>query len=146
LISVVFSEGPLAGELRELDRELTVGREDCDVQVDDHQISRRHLLLKPVGDVLHVEDLGSSNGTFVNGHRISEPVGAGDGDAIGVGTSELIVQVTAPPEPSMPHPVPAATGAVPSSGRPGPIWIVTALVEVTVILTALGFLVYYAVG
>jgi pSer/pThr/pTyr-binding forkhead associated (FHA) protein len=145
LISVVFSEGPQAGERREVDRELTVGREGADIQVNDHQVSRNHLLLKPVGDVLHVEDLGSSNGTEVNGYKISEPVGAGDGDAIGVGTSELIVQVTAPPEPAMPHPTPVPAGAVPS-GRPGPVWLVTGVVEVTVILTALGFLVYYAVG
>jgi predicted component of type VI protein secretion system len=141
----MFSEGPLAGELREVDRELTFGREG-DVVVNDHQVSRRHMLLKPVGDALHVEDLGSSNGTFVNGHAVTEPAGASDGDAIRIGTSEMVVQVTAPQPPAMPHPAPAAVGGVPSDGRPGPIWIVAGVLEVTVILTALGFLAYYALG
>ena len=140
----MFSEGPLAGELRELHGELTMGRGEGDIVLNDHQVSRRHLLLRPVGDVLHVEDLGSSNGTFVNGHRITGPVSAGNGDAINIGTSELVVQVTTPPEPTMPAPVPAPAGAVPSSGRPGPAWLVVGGVEVTVILTALAFLVYYA--
>jgi pSer/pThr/pTyr-binding forkhead associated (FHA) protein len=146
LISVVFSEGPLAGERRDLDRELTFGREDCDVVIADHQVSRRHMLLKPVGDVLHVEDLGSSNGTFVNGYPITEPVGASDGDAIRIGTSEAIVQVTAPPPPAMPHPAPAPSGGVPTSGRPSPAWIAVGVLEAAVILTALGFLVSYAAG
>jgi FHA domain len=95
--------------------------------------------------VLHVEDAGSSNGTFVNGHRITEAVSAGDGDAIRLGTSELVVQVTRPRDPSMPQPIPVAAGAGAAGGLPGAVWIVTGLVEITVILTALALLVYYAV-
>jgi pSer/pThr/pTyr-binding forkhead associated (FHA) protein len=141
LIAIVFSEGPLAGERIELDRDVTIGREDCDVTPNDHQVSRRHLALKPVGDDLHVEDLGSSNGTFVNGHRISESVSAGDGDVIRLGTSEAIVQVTKPRDPSLPAvPVPAT----PTGGLPGGFWIATGVVEIGLILTAATLLVYYA--
>jgi predicted component of type VI protein secretion system len=146
LVSVFFSEGPLAGELRQLDREQTFGREGCDVTINDHQVSRRHLLLRPVGDALHVEDLGSSNGTFVNGHRITQAVGAGGGDAIRIGTSELVVQVTtAPPPPSMPMPAVGGDGEASTGGWTAP-WIVTAVLEAALILTALGFLVSYALG
>jgi pSer/pThr/pTyr-binding forkhead associated (FHA) protein len=133
LVSVIFSEGPLAGELREIDRELTLGRADCDVTVDDHQVSRRHVVLKPAGDVLHVEDLGSSNGTFVNGHRISAPVSAGEGDVVTIGTSELIVRAAAPPP-------------APTEGPPSRAWIAAGVVEVAIILVALGTLVSYAAG
>jgi predicted component of type VI protein secretion system len=147
LISIVFSEGPLAGERRELDREMTLGRADCDVTVTDHEVSRRHLVLRPAGTKLLVEDLGSKNGTFVNGSRISEAVRVGDRDVIHLGTCELVVQVTAPRDPSAPHPVPAAAGApAATGGLPGAFWTVTGLVEISVILAAATFLVYYAVG
>lgn len=49
----------------------TVGRsKDAGLMIDDDQISRRHAQLKPLSDGLEVEDLGSSNGTFLNGQRL----------------------------------------------------------------------------
>ncbi|MDQ4049716.1 MAG: FHA domain-containing protein, partial [Actinomycetota bacterium] len=100
MVAVVFTEGPLAGERIALDREMTVGRADCDITLDDRQVSRRHLALRPADTELQVEDLGSSNGTFVNGRRIDETVSAGDGDVVQLGTSELIVQVGVPADPA----------------------------------------------
>ncbi len=135
----------MAGERVELDRELTVGREGCDVTVNDRQVSRRHVVLRPADEMLQVEDLGSKNGTFLNGDRITQPVSARDGDVIRLGTCELIVLVTPPREPSMPHPVPVAGSAGTAGGLPGAFWVVTGLVEIGVILTALTLLVYYAV-
>jgi predicted component of type VI protein secretion system len=150
LISIVFSEGPMAGERLELDREMTVGRVDCDLTLNDRQVSRRHVTLRPVGDQLHVEDLGSSNGTFVNEHRLAEAMSAGDGDVIRAGTSEMIVQVAAPAvaeaPPTVASPAPVALAAGPTTGGvPGGVWIATSLVEIALILTALTLLVYYAV-
>lgn len=49
----------------------TVGRsKDAGLVIDDDQISRRHAQLKPIPDGLEVEDMGSSNGTFLNGQRL----------------------------------------------------------------------------
>ncbi|MGD8227623.1 MAG: FHA domain-containing protein [Desulfobacteraceae bacterium] len=41
-----------------------------DVQIKDHYVSREHLLLRKVGDKILIRDLGSKNGTFVNGNQI----------------------------------------------------------------------------
>jgi pSer/pThr/pTyr-binding forkhead associated (FHA) protein len=130
VISVVFSEGPLAGELHELEGELTVGRAGCDLTVADHQVSRRHLRLVPAGEGVQVEDLGSANGTFLNGRQIAGPVVAGDGDAIAFGTSELVVRVAAPPGPP--------------DRRPSRAWAAVGVVEAAVIIAALAVLVSYA--
>ena len=42
-----------------------------DVQIQDKYVSREHLLLRKLGDKILVRDLGSKNGTFVNGNQIS---------------------------------------------------------------------------
>ncbi len=157
MVAIVFSGGPLAGQRLELERELTVGRSDCDVTLDDPEVSRRHLVLRPVGADLHVEDLGSTNGTLVNGHRIADTVSVVDGSVIRVGASELIVEITTPaqaPAATMPKavvPTPATLAGAPVAtvpaavgGLPGWFWIATELLSVAVILIGLVVLVYYA--
>lgn len=42
----------------------------CDISVPADEISRRHALVKPTPDGLSVEDLGSSNGTYINNKRV----------------------------------------------------------------------------
>ena len=67
--------GPSFGELFALPpgRDLTVGRrEDADVPLRDDGISRRHALVRVEGDTATVRDLGSVNGTWVNGKRLPE--------------------------------------------------------------------------
>ena len=50
---------------------VTIGRQqDCDIAVASEEISRRHAMVKPTPDGLMVEDLGSANGTFINGKRV----------------------------------------------------------------------------
>lgn len=53
---------------------LEVGRDCAGVLLDDPGVSRRHLLLRPDGDRVVVEDLGSTNGTTVDGERVDGPV------------------------------------------------------------------------
>lgn len=50
---------------------VVIGRQhDCDIAVASEEISRRHAQVKPTPDGLLVEDLGSANGTFINGKRV----------------------------------------------------------------------------
>jgi pSer/pThr/pTyr-binding forkhead associated (FHA) protein len=68
---------------------------------DDIEISRRHARISrtPSGQYA-IEDLGSTNGTLVNGRRISAPEPLAVGDTIEVGCTTLVVQVTMPPAPA----------------------------------------------
>lgn len=76
----------------------TIGREaGNDLVLDDVGMSRRHALLTNCGGVVQVADCGSSNGTFVNGRRISGPTDLRDGDVIEVGDGcEITVNLSAP--------------------------------------------------
>lgn len=50
---------------------MTIGRSaECDIAIPVEEISRRHALVKPNVDGLQVEDLGSSNGTYINNKRV----------------------------------------------------------------------------
>jgi ABC transport system ATP-binding/permease protein len=58
-------------ELRPLQDALTIGRDPRnDLVLDDPRVSRRHALLRRVGDSFRIEDLGSTNGSFLNGRRV----------------------------------------------------------------------------
>jgi ABC transport system ATP-binding/permease protein len=58
----------------------------CDQVLDYPMVSARHARLRRHGAALVLEDLGSSNGTFVNGRRVRKPVVVRAGDVIGLGT------------------------------------------------------------
>ena len=69
---------------------MTVGRDsDCDRVIDFPMISSRHARFVRAGAVLLVEDLRSSNGTFVNGQRIEVSTAVRPGDLIGLGSYVL---------------------------------------------------------
>jgi pSer/pThr/pTyr-binding forkhead associated (FHA) protein len=66
-----------------------IGRSrECDVRVDDANVSRRHAEIRKDGDDYWVADLGSTNGTELNGRRV-ERSRLADGDRISVGSSDL---------------------------------------------------------
>jgi hypothetical protein len=76
---------------------MSVGRgSDCDVVLADAHASRKHVRLEVRGGVFVLTDLGSTNGTLVNGHRVREVV-LGVGDRIELGQSTLrVVQPETP--------------------------------------------------
>ena len=96
-IPLLFAQaGPLAGSRWNLDGNLLIGRDvGCDIHIDDRQISRRHATLTLIenGGYL-LTDLNSKNGTFVNGHRISEPVLIHDGDVIKIALIQDLVLIS----------------------------------------------------
>ena len=90
--SLLMKEGPLAGKRYTVDAELVIGRVNADLTIDDPQISRRHALIRPSGPELEVEDLGSLNGTWLNGKRITVPRRLEPGDEIRIGKSAIAVE------------------------------------------------------
>jgi hypothetical protein len=69
-----------------------IGRSpECELVLRDSRVSRRHARLAPRDGVLVLTDLGSTNGTRVNGHRISEVV-LGAGDRIAIGDTTLLIE------------------------------------------------------
>jgi len=71
-------------------------REDCDLRIPLGDVSRKHCRFIADNDVLKIEDLGSSNGTFHNGVRIQEAV-INAGDNVQVGPVMFVVQINGVP-------------------------------------------------
>ncbi len=70
----------------------TIGRElDCRIILAEPAISRRHAQIAVDGNVLILVDLGSTNGTFVNGTRVTSSRILQGGDRVRLGTVEFIV-------------------------------------------------------
>ena len=71
---------------------MTIGRaRDNDLVLNDTRASRHHARLQARSGSLVLTDLDSTNGTLVNGGRVSEVV-LGDGDRIEIGDSILVVE------------------------------------------------------
>ncbi len=81
---IVMRSGPIPGSSFYLERtEVTLGRDlSNDIPVPDQEISRRHARFLTRTDGVYIEDLGSTNGTFLNGVRISSPQRLNNGDLI----------------------------------------------------------------
>ena len=72
---------------------VTIGRSrDCDVTLDDANVSRRHAEVRREGGTWVVADLGSTNGVKVNGHRVSQQP-LQPGDEITLGLERLVFEV-----------------------------------------------------
>ncbi len=73
-------------------RRVVIGRsKDCDIQVADPNVSRRHAEVRQEGAAHWVVDLGSTNGTEVNGRRLKRAK-LRPGDTITVGSTELVFE------------------------------------------------------
>ena len=109
--ALVVRNGPLAGLRFEIDEELSVGRQDADLVIDNDQVSRRHAIVRETPSGLSIEDIGSLNGTAVNGSRIDRPTSLSAGDMIEIGAVRIEVVVQAEPRRSTrDRPTAAASG------------------------------------
>ena len=93
---LIVRSGPRSGERIELVGELVVGRENADLTVHDEEVSRRHLAVRPHEDGVELEDLGSTNGTFVDGARLAAVVVVSSGARVTLGETELEIEVDEP--------------------------------------------------
>jgi pSer/pThr/pTyr-binding forkhead associated (FHA) protein len=100
-----------------LSREMTVigRRQDCDLMIPLGEISRKHCRIIKEADTLRIEDLGSSNGTYLNGKRIQEAV-LSAGDTVQVGPVVFVLQIDGDPADDDIRPFAAAGGAAVAAG------------------------------
>ena len=85
-----------AGKTHRLDAgECLLGRRlDCHICIPDQRISRRHARIRKEGDGYALEDLGSCNGTFVNGRRIQGTSKLRHGDELEIGASRFRIDLS----------------------------------------------------
>jgi hypothetical protein len=90
-------QGPRPNLIFDLDQDsYTIGREaGNEIVIEDPQVSRRHATLTRQGPTYLLEDIGSTNGTYVNGKRVTAPVLLSNGDMIGLADT-IVLAVQAP--------------------------------------------------
>lgn len=82
---LIAQTGPLNGQRWSIRSDLLIGRDPgCDIVIPDRQVSRQHARLQVTPEGVILEDLGSKNGTFVNGEPILGAVQLHDNDVIQV--------------------------------------------------------------
>jgi hypothetical protein len=89
-LRVKGAAGLRAGAAYDLSDGATLGRGDsADIRLQDTFASSAHARLTPQGDVIVLEDLGSTNGTYLNGEPLRGPQPLHVGDSIRIGDSEF---------------------------------------------------------
>ena len=73
-----------------------LGRDEADIHIDSPTVSRRHARIRISEGEAVLEDLGSKNGTFVNGERVSTVARLKDGDEVQIGSVVSRFRMTSP--------------------------------------------------
>jgi sigma-B regulation protein RsbU (phosphoserine phosphatase) len=104
MTSLVTIKGPIPGQRFALhgDSALIGRQEDAAIYLDSLAVSRQHARIHCHGGEYFIEDIGSSNGTFVNGRRISGPTLLTERDALQIGPYVLTLRADPPSSPSAP--------------------------------------------
>ncbi|HVE72750.1 MAG TPA: SpoIIE family protein phosphatase [Thermoanaerobaculia bacterium] len=80
---------PLQGE------SVSIGRaSDCTIPIKDRYLSRKHAEIVPVGSAWMLKDLGSANGTYLNGSRVERDEPLRTGDRIRLGDTEIVFETS----------------------------------------------------
>jgi FHA domain len=135
---LVVRRGPQPNQVYELNKDIiTVGRDITnDITINDPEVSRHHMRFTRGAGGFTLEDLGSTNGTFVNGQRLTGAKPLSNGDMIGLGETVTLgyemaraapaasvgsemPPTAANPIPRQPQPPPQASGQ-PSTPTPPP--------------------------
>ena len=92
---LIAQAGPLEGQRWKIRSELLLGRDpDCDIVIPMRQVSRHHARIFRGENGTMVEDLGSKNGTYINGHHVEEVVRLEEGDEIQVSLAQHFIYLS----------------------------------------------------
>jgi predicted component of type VI protein secretion system len=136
---LTMRSGPNPGTVYALDSDqISIGRDSSnEIPVNDAEVSRRHSRLTFQGGKYVLEDMGSTNGTFVNGQRLTGPRVLKSGEVVSLGEQIVFVyeavdsdpgatmvsprNISAPPRPvAVPPPPPQAYAGQVPAGQPEP--------------------------
>ncbi len=122
LFQFVMRSGPTPGATFSLEGDqLVIGRDSSSaIAINDAEVSRKHARLNFQGGKYVIEDLGSTNGTFVNGQRLVSPVVLKSGDVVSLGEQIVLMYEALSSDPgetvmssrrNVPRPAPAPAPA-----------------------------------
>jgi len=117
---LIMRTGPTPGATFTLEGDqLNIGRDSSnEIVINDAEVSRRHARLTFQGGKYVLEDLGSTNGTFVNGQRLAGPRVLKAGEVVSFGEQIVLVFEVTTNDPGATMVSPRAAAAVPSAPRP----------------------------
>jgi pSer/pThr/pTyr-binding forkhead associated (FHA) protein len=92
---IIGQSGPLNGQRWIIEDEVTIGRDPtCDIVIADRQVSRFHTRITVTEDGTLLEDMGSKNGTYLNGDVINANVYLQDGDVLQIALVQSLVYLS----------------------------------------------------
>lgn len=91
--ALLLLTGPKAGSRHEVAAELILGRSpSCEIPLDDEKVSRRHARIELRAGETWLSDLGSKNGTFLNGVAVAQKVTLRGGDQVQIGETTIVFE------------------------------------------------------
>src|SRR5512136_1306654 len=120
---LVMRQGPNPGQVYELDRtEVAIGRDIAnDIVINDVEVSRKHARLTLEADRYKIEDLNSTNGTYIDGQRLIGPHLLAIGEVIMFGDNVGVVYDGEPSTPDVTVPGTIELGRTPVAAIPTPV-------------------------
>jgi pSer/pThr/pTyr-binding forkhead associated (FHA) protein len=97
LAKLIETSAPDRKEVPVTKEEFLIGRgPDCDLRLGSSEVSRHHCLLRVRGEEVTVSDLGSSNGTYLNGQRVRSQAILLNGDELRVAAFRFVLELNRP--------------------------------------------------
>jgi FHA domain len=120
---LVIRQGPNPGQIYELDSpEVSIGRDIAnDIVINDVEVSRKHARLTREGDRYKIEDLNSTNGTYIDGQRLIGPHLMAIGEVIMFGDNVGVVFDGEPVDLDATVPSPVDIGSTPVAAIAAPV-------------------------
>ncbi|HSB67030.1 MAG TPA: FHA domain-containing protein [Anaerolineales bacterium] len=120
---LVVRQGPTAGQIFELNKsEITIGRDiSNDFVINDSEVSRKHAKLSLEGERYKIEDLNSTNGTYIDGQRLIGPHLLAIGEVIMFGDNVGVIFDGEPGMPDITVPGTLELGRTPVAAIPTPV-------------------------